>query len=113
MQLYVFGVLFGALAVGSKRSASGEATPETGIFEGFNIAAYLCIITIGISGLLVSAVLKYVDNIAKCFVAAVSLVVVAAFGVLRGTEEPSLHILLGIVLTGIALEQYNLPQRVQ
>ena len=75
--------------------------------------AYLCVLSIALSGMLVSAVLKYIDNIAKCFVAAVSLVVVAAFGTLSGKEEPSINILIGIVLVALALEQYNLPQTIE
>ena len=46
---------------------------SNGVFTGFNSAAYAMIISQTMLGLSVSFVLKYVDNIAKCFVAAVSM----------------------------------------
>lgn len=121
IQLYIFGIIFGMLALHSKRMAAAadagagdQAVLEPGgVFDGFNMMAYLCVLSIALSGMLVSAVLKYIDNIAKCFVAAVSLVVVAAFGTLSGKEEPSINILIGIVLVALALEQYNLPQTIE
>ena len=62
------------------------------------------------AGLLVSFILKYIDNMAKCFVSALSIVVVAVVHAAIRNETLQLNILIGIMLTCMALEQYNLPQ---
>ena len=63
-----------------------------------------------LAGLLVSFILKYLDNFAKCFVAALSIVFVAVLHSLMQGVGTGLHLIIGIVLTCMALEQYNLPQ---
>jgi UDP-sugar transporter A1/2/3 len=57
---------------------------------------------------LVSFILKYLDNVAKCFCAAVSMLCVAVLDSALRREAIPLRILLGVTLTGLALEQYNL-----
>jgi UDP-galactose transporter len=103
-QLYFFGVCFGCL------SLSTSQTDTSNPFEGFNLAAYATIAVLAACGLLVSFVLKYLDNIAKCFVGALSMITVGLLQVSTSGHSVPLHLCIGIVLTSIAIEQFNLPQ---
>lgn len=103
VQLYFFGAIFGVLAL--KLSASGSLLSEAS--RGFNRSAYATVCAMVVSGLLVSFILKHLDNIAKSFVMAMSMLVVALLdGLMNGGIIP-IHIFLGIVLTCLALEQYS------
>ncbi len=103
MQLYFFGILFGLASSWSK-------IVQNGAFTGFNIWACAAIISLTLVGLLVSFILKYLDNFAKCFVAAVAIVCVALIQGVLHQEGPRLNLVIGVILTCLALEQYHLPQ---
>ena len=105
MQLYFFGVLFGLV---STRTSIGTST--IGVFHGFNSCAYAAVISLAIGGLLVSFILKYLDNFAKCFVSALSIIFVALAHATMSRVALPMNILIGIALTCMAIEQYNLPQ---
>jgi len=102
-QLYFFGVIFGFVSVWTQED-DGRKT----LYDGFNGAAFGTIFALAACGLLVSFVLKYLDNFAKCFVNALSMLVVGAAHALISAEGLRLPLLIGIVLTSIAIEQYNL-----
>ena len=103
IQLYFFGVLFGLLSF-----LAGNSDPlSDGIFAGFNLAAYSMIMAQAMLGISVSFVLKYIDNIVKCFVAAVSMLCVAIMDTAMRGEIASLQLGVGVVLTFLALEQYS------
>jgi UDP-galactose transporter len=104
-QLYFFGVCFGFLSL-LTRTSSGMSDP----FDGFNIAAYATIAVLAVCGLVVSFILKYLDNIAKCFVGALSMISVGLLHAATSSHSVPHHLSIGIVLTSIAIEQFNLPQ---
>lgn len=96
-QLYVFGVAFGY--IGAARSTSGMSENH------FNACVYIIIFTCASTGLLVSFILKYLDNIAKAYIITSSMVVVALFTSLESGRIP-LNIVLSIILTGVSIDQY-------
>ena len=103
IQLYFFGVLFGWLAF----VVNTTDTSSNGVFAGLNLAVYAMIVSQTMLGLSVSFVLKYIDNIAKCFVAAVSMLCVALLHTSMRGEMIPLRLIVSIVLIFFALEQYN------
>lgn len=103
IQLYFFGFLFGL-------ASSWSHITDAGPFAGFNIWACGIVISLTLAGLLVSFILKYLDNFAKCFVAAIAIVCVAMVQAAANNEVPPPNLIIGILLTCLALEQYNLPQ---
>ena len=111
-QLYLFGAVFGFVAIRynnlSKSSDEGErhSYGVLSMFEGFNSYAFATVLSLAASGLLVSFILKYMDNFVKCFVAAVSMLLVALFDALMRDEQPTLQLFCGVTLTCLALEQY-------
>jgi len=106
MQLYVFGVLFGVVSL--RMDANWASVPGQNPFHGFNAFAYATVATLAICGLLVSFILKYLDNVAKCFCAALSMLCVALLDSFMNHETIPMRLTLGIFLTGLALEQYHL-----
>tara|TARA_B110000003_G_scaffold244904_1_gene254326 strand:+ start:361 stop:1413 length:1053 start_codon:yes stop_codon:yes gene_type:complete len=108
MQLYLFGMMFGVVSL--HMDAKVASLPARNLFDGFNAFAYGTVVTLAICGLLVSFILKYLDNVAKCFCAALSMLCVALLDSAMKHEAIPLRVTLGIVLTGLALEQYNLSK---
>lgn len=104
MQLYAFGFAFGLVSLCV--SQSGPRVTLGSAFLGFNVFSYLAVLSLTICGLLVSFILKHLDNIAKCFVAALSMLSVALIDALLKHSSLQLQLVLGIILTVIALEQY-------
>ena len=102
MQLYFFGILFGLASL-----MRADINVSRGVYHGFNAAAYATIASLSTCGLLVSFILKYLDNIAKCFVNALSIVFVAIIQAAGDRTWISTQIAIGLALTSIALEQYN------
>ena len=106
IQLYVFGLIFGIVSL--LMDPKNISPFDRKVFNGFNTYAYATVATLAICGLLVSFILKYLDNVAKCFCAAFSMLCVALLDSTMKHETMPLRVLLGIILTGLALEQYNL-----
>lgn len=105
MQLYFFGLFFGLVSLIFDGSEKFSSFP----LQGFNLSAYGTVLSMTASGLLVSFILKYLDNFAKCFVAAFTIIFVAVIHSAMKQEQIPLTVTLGIVLTCMALEQYNIP----
>ena len=103
-QLYLFGVLFGSLSLFSRSKSNSETSH---LLHGFNLAAYATVVALAINGILVSFVLKYLDNIAKCFVGAFTMIIVGTIQSLVSSETISMHSAIGIILTCLALELYH------
>jgi UDP-sugar transporter A1/2/3 len=102
-QLYFFGVVFGLVSI---LTQTGDKLGS--IYDGFNGAAIGTVVALATTGLLVSFVLKYLDNFAKCFVNALSMIVVGVAHALTSRDGMQLPLIIGIVLTSIAIEQYSL-----
>lgn len=106
MQLYVFGLMFGFITLGmDSKSAS---LPMQNLFDGFNAFAYATVAILAVCGLLVSFILKHLDTVAKCFCAALSMLCVAVLDFAMKHEAIPLRVMLGIILIGLALDQYHL-----
>ena len=104
IQLYIFGFAFGLISL---YMADDENISLSNIFRGFNSFAYATVASLATCGLLVSFILKYLDNVIKCFCTALSMLCVALIDSAMKNEVVPLRISLAIVLTGIALEQYS------
>ena len=105
IQLYIFGFAFGLVSL--YMDDAGNISPSN-VFRGFNSFAYATVISLATCGLLVSFILKHLDNVIKCFCTAFSVLCVALIDSAMKNEAVPMRILLAIALTGIALEQYNL-----
>jgi len=101
MQLYFYGIIYGIIPIVLK----GDAV-KNGLFAGFNFYAWMSLVVLAFAGLTVSFILKYLDNIYKCFVSAMSMLVVAIIHVSIEHEVMPLRLLVSIALVSVALELY-------
>lgn len=108
VQLYSFGFVFGAVSLHAS-SAVNEQIAGVNPFVGFNAFAYATVASLTVSGLLVSFILKYMDNIAKCFATGFGMLSVILLDGAMKHEPVPLQVILGMIITGMALEQYYLP----
>ena len=63
--------------------------------------------TLSLAGISVSFILKYLDTVFKSMVTSLAIVLTAFIQTLRGREEPSLQLAIGITLISLALKLYN------
>jgi len=104
-QLYFFGVVFGLFKL--QFLSDIQISHPQKMFHGFNSFAYAIVVTQAAGGLTVSFILKYIDNIANCFVSAVSMLCVAFVHAHVENKTVSMDIILGILLIFMAIEQYH------
>lgn len=104
LKLYFFGVLFGLISFILQGSTENHTD---GFLHGFNGFAYAAVVSLTIYGILVSYTLKYLDNLAKCFVTAASMFVVAVLDAGLQNQSVSPYVYLGIILVCLALLQYH------
>ena len=110
VQLAFFSSLLSLLAVFWK---DFEAVRLNGLFQGYNLTVWLVIALQGLGGLIVAAVLKYADNILKCFANAVALVISYLIGIFV-LQDASLqiHFMLGSFLVIVSSFVYSLKDKI-
>merc|ERR550532_2892697 len=94
----------------------GALIREHGFLQGYSALVWGVIVLQAIGGLVVAAVLKYADNILKCFGNALSIVLSCALSaVLLQEFTPDLLFVLGTLLVLLATTLYSLgvPQFIQ
>lgn len=104
---FVFG-LFGVLVM------DWSAVREDGFFQGYSVIVGIVICLQAAGGLIVSAVMKYADNILKGFAASFSIVLssVVSYFVLKDFN-PTWFFVMGAALVLIATSLYTLPPNTQ
>eukprot|EP00811_Abedinium_folium_P035667 NODE_8441_length_1495_cov_7.983187.p1 GENE.NODE_8441_length_1495_cov_7.983187~~NODE_8441_length_1495_cov_7.983187.p1 ORF type:complete len:358 (-),score=63.52 NODE_8441_length_1495_cov_7.983187:239-1312(-) len=110
IQLACVGVVIGFLLV---LVNDGAKIRSDGFMQGYNGLVWAVILLQAIGGLVVAAVLKYADNILKCFGNAISIIITCTLSaVLLHEFVPDLLFLLGtvLVLGASALYSLGLPQ---
>jgi drug/metabolite transporter (DMT)-like permease len=90
LQLYIWGVLFNGIVMFSK-------SPEV-VFGGIGPAALSVSLTMAFTGLIVSAVLKYLDNIIKISATSMSSGVMVVLSMYIFDAPLSVHVLLGFLI---------------
>eukprot|EP00928_Gymnodinium_smaydae_P053787 TRINITY_DN37700_c0_g1_i1.p1 TRINITY_DN37700_c0_g1~~TRINITY_DN37700_c0_g1_i1.p1 ORF type:complete len:348 (-),score=89.68 TRINITY_DN37700_c0_g1_i1:136-1179(-) len=107
IQLYLWGVMFNAIGLYMK---DGENVRENGLLDGFTGLAYAVVLCNALTGLSISAVLKYADNIARVYAHAIAMLFTMAVSVkLLGTQLTP-QLLIGVILVSVSTFQYNMPQ---
>jgi UDP-sugar transporter A1/2/3 len=86
LQLSMFGVFFGLFGVFTDL----EAVKAGGFFQGYNNLVIVVVVLQAVGGLVVAAVLKYADNVIKCFAVAVSVILGVVASRLLHSEGPEL-----------------------
>jgi len=113
IQLAVFGSVLGF--VGALWQDSAKIS-EGGFLQGYSLLVWMVIFLQAVGGLVVAAVLKYADNLLKCFGNALSIVISCLLSaVLLSEFTPDGLFVLGTlcVLTATSLYSLGVPEWLQ
>jgi len=106
VQLGFFGSIVGLIQA---LVSDGPAIAEGGLLQGYNFRVVCVIFTTANGGLLCAAVLKYADNISRCFSTALSIILTSLLSwVVLEEFEPSLLFVVGTFLALLATFLYSL-----
>ncbi|KAK1315446.1 CMP-sialic acid transporter 4 [Acorus calamus] len=108
--LYVFGMIFNAIAI---LTQDFDAVMNQGFFHGYSLITACMILNHALSGIAVSMVMKYADNIVKVYSTSVAMILTAVVSVFLFGFHLSLAFFLGttVVSVSIYLHSIGKPQR--
>jgi UDP-sugar transporter A1/2/3 len=111
MQLYAWGSIFNAAALTFRDFKSGfqEGLWVFSLSKGFNSATYLLVLNFGCAGLFISWIMKFGDNIVKVYATSSAMLLTTLISAWLFGLQPTLQLLLGIVVAAISLQLYFLP----
>merc|ERR1712107_914525 len=106
IQLALFGCM---LALIGTWLQDGALIREHGFLQGYSALVWGVIVLQAIGGLVVAAVLKYADNILKCFGNAVSIILSCLLSsVLLMEFVPDINFICGTMLVMVATTMYTM-----
>ncbi|XP_059446870.1 CMP-sialic acid transporter 2, partial [Corylus avellana] len=98
--LYVFGMIFNAGAI---LVQDFDAVMNKGFFHGYSFITVLMIVNHALSGIAVSMVMKYADNIVKVYSTSVAMLLTAVVSVFLFGFNLSLAFFLGSTVVSVAV----------
>lgn len=104
-QLYVFGVLFNFLRL----LLEGGWPKIWGLCDGYDFVTWLVVLNLGCTGLLVSWIMKYADNIVKVYATSMAMLLTMILSTFLFNFKPSLQLFLGIIICTMSLQMYFTP----
>ncbi|CDP14485.1 unnamed protein product [Coffea canephora] len=98
--LYVFGMVFNAIAI---LVQDFDAVANKGFFHGYSLITVLMILNHALSGIAVSMVMKYADNIVKVYATSVAMLLTAIVSVFLFGFHLSLAFFLGSIVVSVSI----------
>ncbi|KAJ8557515.1 hypothetical protein K7X08_003140 [Anisodus acutangulus] len=98
--LYVFGMIFNAFAI---MTQDFDTVMNDGFFHGYSLITVLMILNHALSGIAVSMVMKYADNIVKVYSTSVAMLLTAVVSVFLFGFHLSLAFFLGSTVVSVAI----------
>lgn len=98
--LYIFGIFFNLIAIFTYEY---DAVFEKGFFHGYQGLTWLMVLNHALSGLAVSMVMKYANNIIKVYSTSVAMLITTVISIPLFGYEVSLPFLLGGVVVACAV----------
>ncbi|KAF5744149.1 hypothetical protein HS088_TW08G00745 [Tripterygium wilfordii] len=111
VQLYTFGVLFNMARLSLDDFSGGfEKGPWwQRLFSGYSITTWLVVLNLGSTGLLVSWLMKYADNIIKVYSTSMAMLLTMVLSIYLFNFKPTLQLFLGIIICMMSLHMYFAP----
>ncbi|KAI3876833.1 hypothetical protein MKX03_015104 [Papaver bracteatum] len=111
VQLYTFGVIFniGRLLLDDFRSGFENGPWWQRLFIGYNATTWMVVLNLGSTGLLVSWLMKYADNIVKVYSTSMAMLLTMILSVYLFNFKPTLQLFLGIIICMMSLQMYFSP----
>ncbi|THG20012.1 hypothetical protein TEA_008546 [Camellia sinensis var. sinensis] len=79
------------------------------LFNGYSITTWMVVLNLGSTGLLVSWLMKYADNIVKVYSTSMAMLLTMVLSTLLFTFRPTLQLFLGIIICMMSLHLYFAP----
>ncbi|KAL3815110.1 hypothetical protein ACJIZ3_016378 [Penstemon smallii] len=114
IQLYTFGAIFNLakLVLDDFRSGFEKGAWWQRLFNGYSITTWMVVLNLGSTGLLVSWLMKYADNIVKVYSTSMAMLLTMLLSVFLFNFKPTLQLFLGIFVCIMSLHMYFAPPRV-
>ncbi|KAL2608793.1 hypothetical protein R1flu_027366 [Riccia fluitans] len=111
VQLYAFGVLFNGLRLSADdfNEAFSRGVWFTRLFSGYSFMTVLVVVNLGCTGLLVSWIMKFADNIVKVYSTSMAMLLTMLLSIYLFNYVPTLQLFIGIAICGISLQLYFTP----
>ncbi|XP_019190985.1 PREDICTED: CMP-sialic acid transporter 1 [Ipomoea nil] len=111
VQLYTFGSIFnmGRLLLDDFKSGFERGAWWQRIFNGYSITTWLVVLNLGTTGLLVSWLMKYADNIVKVYSTSMAMLLTMLLSVFLFDFKPTVQLFLGILICMMSLHMYFAP----
>lgn len=111
VQLYTFGAIFNMarLIVDDFRSGFEKGPWWGRLFYGYSISTWMVVLNLGSSGLLVSWLMKYADNIVKVYSSSMAMLLTMILSVYMFNFKPTLQLFLGIIICMMSVHMYFAP----
>ncbi|XP_047983664.1 CMP-sialic acid transporter 4-like [Salvia hispanica] len=103
--LYVFGMIFNAITIVFQ---DFDAVVNKGFFHGYSFITVLMILNHALSGIAVSMVMKYADNIVKVYATSVAMLLTAVVSIFLFGFHPSLAFFLGSIIVSISVYLHSI-----
>jgi UDP-sugar transporter A1/2/3 len=113
LQLYTWGIVIGVIGAPIehfiKELFSHQAEQPQGFLSGYNIWGVVVVLNNMFMGLSISAILKFVDNIARVYTHTMAMLATSVLAVILFHERTvSLQMCMGIAIVSSSAVQYNL-----
>ncbi|KAJ9166941.1 hypothetical protein P3X46_021630 [Hevea brasiliensis] len=105
--LYVFGMVFNAVAI---LIQDFDAVMNKGFFHGYSLITVLMILNHALSGIAVSMVMKYADNIVKVYATSVAMLLTAIVSVFLFGFHLSLAFFLGSTVVSVSVYLHSISK---
>ncbi|KAI4355195.1 hypothetical protein L6164_003989 [Bauhinia variegata] len=114
VQLYTFGAIFNMarLLLDDFRGGFENGPWWQRIFNGYTISTWMVVLNLGSTGLLVSWLMKYADNIVKVYATSMAMLLTMILSIFLFNFKPTLQLFLGIIICVMSLHMYFAPPNV-
>ncbi|KAK6947890.1 Nucleotide-sugar transporter [Dillenia turbinata] len=111
VQLYMFGAIFNMLRLLLDDFSGGfeKGAWWQRLLNGYTISTWMVVLNLGTTGLLVSWLMKYADNIVKVYSTSMAMLLTMVLSVYLFNFKPTLQLFLGIIICMMSLHMYFAP----
>ncbi|XP_064994353.1 CMP-sialic acid transporter 1-like isoform X2 [Musa acuminata AAA Group] len=111
VQLYTFGAIFNMtrLMMDDFRVGFENGPWWQRLLNGYTVTTWLVVLNLGSSGLLVSWLMKYADNIVKVYSTSMAMLLTMVVSIFLFSFKPTVQLFLGIIICMISLHMYFAP----
>ncbi|KAK9274762.1 hypothetical protein L1049_022014 [Liquidambar formosana] len=114
VQLYTFGAIFNMarLILDDFRGGFEKGPWWQRLFDGYSMTTWMVVLNLGSTGLLVSWLMKYADNIVKVYSTSMAMLLTMVLSVCLFNFKPTLQLFLGIIICMMSLHMYFAPPNI-